>query len=501
MKLSSKRPFIFSLFFWVFVGVFVLLQFFTLHTSPLPWFDETFFASIAWHWANTGKLVPQVAIFTEVKLYGPIYFWLTGISFQLFGFSIASFRLVNLMAGGVVVWLSSGLFGQLYQHYLPQQPNWRLWQKGWWLLLLTDPLYYLVMHEGRMDLLALSFALGSIYLLMPGLLRAQTLPWYQVAASGLMVALASLTTPRVAFIFVPLTVALVWQWRRQLPLLMLWGGCIIGLYSSWIYVAFGSLTSFVDTYLGQNEAIKDSLVGWFVGGVGYVPRHSYVLIVTAFLASVLLLCKYPRRFWVAPIMVGLGSIGLFYCLVRDYGQYSVFILPFYYLLVFYSLSQLPARRYHLQMYPLVLLAMFNLSYFALKNLQVVASLHQRKPQQATQFVQKHIPKGARVIGEPMYFYAVLQAGSHYQYMDLYGTTADREARHRTQYKYQYLIVTDHLQQRKPAIVKYYLSQGKFRRVARLAIAPSALGREITRWGLLSSVERAGYNCVIYRRIF
>lgn len=499
-KLANKKALFFSVFFGAFVVCFVCLQLLTLSVSPLPWFDETLFASIAWQWANNGSLAPQVAIFTEVKVYGPIYFWLTGSSFQLFGLGIASFRWVNLLAGVAVAWLGSGLFRQLYQHWQSNMHHWARWQKAWWVLLLTDPLYYLVLHEGRMDLTALSFALASIYILMPVLLKSQALPWYRVWLSGVLVALAALTTPRVCFIFVPLLLVLLWQWHKQWGRLLVWGASIVSVYALWIFTAFDSIQDFANTYLGQSQVIKASLVGWYLGGVGYIPRHSYLLIVIALLVSLFLLWQQRSKLLIAPIGIFIGSIALFYPLIRDYGQYSVFILPFYYLLVLYGLSQLPTGRYYVKYVPLVLLAVFNLGYFTLKNAQVLASLPQRQPAPITQFVQQYIPKGSRVIGDPLYFYAVLQAGSDYQYIDLYGTDVEREARQRTQYQYQYMIVTDHLRKQNPRLVSYYLSQGKFEKVARLEIPASSLSQRIAKWKLVSNAEDNGYNCVIYQRL-
>lgn len=495
-----KASFIFSLFFWVFIALFIAVQLFSLTTSPLPWFDETLFASIARHWSQTGKLVPQVAIFTEVKLYGPVYFWLTGSIFKLFGFGIVSFRLVSLLAGIGCVWVGSLIFKKLYLHCEPQG-RWIKWgQKCWWLLLFTDPLYTLVMHEGRMDLLALLFALGSIYVVLPVLLQASfVLPLRKAVVAGVLLALAALTTPRACFIFVTLTIMLFWQWRKQWRNLLGWGISILLIYSTWIYTAFNGLQDFANAYLGQSKVINASLVGWFVGGVGYVPRQSYLLVGVTILAAVFTLIKKPRRLFIPLILVMLGGIGLFYVLVRDYGQYSVFILPFYYLFIFQGLSLQPVQWRNWLVYPFALLLMFNLAYFSLKNIQVMASLGQRQPHQVTQFVQKHIPKGARVIGEPMYFYAVLQAGSNYQYMDLYETLETREARQRIRYKYEYLIITDHLRWRKPKVVQYYLQNSKLKQIARFEVPASALSQKIARLGLLSGVEDKGYNCIIYKR--
>jgi len=495
---------LFGVFFWVFIILFTITQLVTLDKVPLPWFDETFFASIAHQWMQTGNLTPQVAIFQEVKLYGPIYFWLTGTSLKLLGFSIFSFRLINLICGFGVVWISSlilkhfiHLSGEVSENFKQNL------LKLWWVLLLTDPLYHLVLHEGRMDLLALFWALSSIYLILPFLRPSSHqsgLSW-RFLLSGTLVAIAALTTPRVCFIFVPLGLVLLWQCRQQLHLLLIWGGAILGIYAIWVWVAFGSLSALVDYYTGDNPFVNTSAVSWYMGGVGYIPHQSYPLIFSALLGLLTLGIPKLTRLVQPYVFIALMSIGLFYLLVHDYGQYSVFILPFYYFLVLYGLSQRPWQLKNPLIYPVCFLLMLNLGYFTLKNAQTLASWQQRNPAIATQFVQKHIPKGSRVVGEPRYFYAVTQAGSQYQYMDLYETLEAREIRQRTQFKYQYLIVTDHIRWRKPRVVQHYLQKGKFKEFARLTVPRSYWTQQIARLGLVSQVERDGYNCVIYERVF
>ena len=494
----------FRIFFWIFTILFTVTQLFTLDKVPLPWFDETFFASIAHQWIQTGSLTPQVAVFQEVKLYGPIYFWLTGATIKLLGFSVFNFRLMSLICGFGVVWISS----LILKHFILQShESSDIFKqhvlKLWWVLLLTDPLYYLVLHEGRMDLLALFWALSSIYLLLPFLTQTaqQSCLPRRFLLSGILVALAALTTPRVCFIFVPLGLVLLWQCRQKLHLLLIWGGVIVGIYALWVGVAFGSLSAFITYYAGDNPFVSTSAVEWYMGGVGYIPKQSYPLIINALLGLLAIGFQKRIRLFQPYILIALASIGLFYGLVHDYGQYSVFILPFYYFLVLYGLSQKPWKLKNLLIYPVCFLLLLNLGYVSLKNLQTLASWQQRKPSIATQFIQKHVPKSSRVVGEPRYFYAVTQAGSQYQYMDLYETLETREIRQRIQFKYQYLIVTDHIRWRKPQVVKHYLQKGQFKEIARLKVPPSYWATQIARLGLVSQTEHDGYNCVIYQRVF
>lgn len=500
VKISTLLNYI----FWLFIALFAVVQVITLDKSPLPWFDETFFASIAHQWSLTGHFTPQVAIFQEVKLYGPIYFWLTGSSFKLLGFSAFSFRLVNLISGIGVVWVSGLIIKQITKNSKPndQTSANRVLLKWWWVLLLTDPLFYLVLHEGRMDLMALFWALSSIYVLLPFLTKTQTQGKLvtRFILSGFLVVLAALTTPRVSFIFVPFSMLLLWHCRRKFYLFIVWGVTIVGLYAIWVFTAFGSINALIAYYTGNNPFANISMTEKFVGGFGYIPRQSYPLIASAILGFLMVILQKTIKIFHPFVWIALASIGLFYPLIHDYGQYSVFIIPFYYFFIFYGLSIKALHFKNLMLYPLIFLLIINVGYFTLKNMQVLASWEQRKPTSVTKFIQKHIPKGARVVGEPMYFYAVTQAGSQYQYMDLYETLETREARQRQKFKYQYLIVTDHIKWRKPAVVKHYMQNAQLKELARLSTPSSYWSQQIARLGLISDVEQNGYNCVIYKRV-
>ncbi|MDW7695189.1 hypothetical protein R9C00_28630 [Flammeovirgaceae bacterium SG7u.111] len=149
------------------------------------------------------------------------------------------------------------------------------------------------------------------------------------------------------------------------------------------------------------------------------------------------------------------------------------------------------------------LVLFNVAFFSLKNCQVVASVGQRSPQIALEFVQKNIPKGSKVVGEPMFFYAVTEAGSEYQYYDLYESLEERERKHREEWGYDYLIVTQKSYAMRAINADYYLSKAELEEVARLELRPNtATGWFTTPFGLplLSKGENVGYSSVLYKRV-
>ncbi|MGB0524399.1 MAG: hypothetical protein ACPGJS_15620 [Flammeovirgaceae bacterium] len=163
-------------------------------------------------------------------------------------------------------------------------------------------------------------------------------------------------------------------------------------------------------------------------------------------------------------------------------------------------------RKQLFLLPIFALLAYNGLFFILKNAQAIAGAQQRDHQLAEKFIAKHIPAGSKVVGEPLYFYAVLKNGSDFQYLNLYENLAIREKYHRENYKYDYLLVTDHLKMRDTqGCIDYYLSQAEFEQVAELNIKESKWAKIISNlniggFPLLSNVEKHTYSAVIYKRI-
>ena len=88
-----------------------LWHFWALPYSPLPWFDETFFASITHSFINGSgfqlAVCPLQSNGEPVLLYGPVYFLLTGLITKTLGFGLFSFRLANLLGAIVSIFLFS----------------------------------------------------------------------------------------------------------------------------------------------------------------------------------------------------------------------------------------------------------------------------------------------------------------------------------------------------------------------------------------------------------
>jgi 4-amino-4-deoxy-L-arabinose transferase-like glycosyltransferase len=468
--------------------LYLLWHILTLSYYPLPWFDETYFASISLDFIQHGTFVPQVAYHAregrEALTYGPVYFFLTGLSQKLFGLGILQFRIVNLLFGFLCILVSLKIIGSK--------------ELGFTAILFLgifalDPFFNLCMHEGRMDLTALFFALLSLYFVLKD-------GGKHIFYSAISASFALMTTPRSAIVIFGVVMILLmnaYKDNKYKPLVQ-WSFTLLALYALWLFYAFGDPLQYLDYYKAlqnnENQVNHD-----FLGGRFYIPRQEYVLISVAVFSVVFNFIKKKIDFPDLLSSVSIAVILLFYVIVLDWGPYSALIIPFYYILIF-NKDEFTWSFSNPKLYMLMILLTHNVSYFTIKSAHIISSMQQRDPALADKFVTGHIPAGSKVVGDALYFYAVKKSGSDYQFFDKYASLEIREQRHREDYNYDYIIITDQSLKREPEAVAIYLENSRFKKVAELNIAPSVLNQKISALGLVSNTENSGYNAVIYLRI-
>ena len=145
----QSTKFLTLVFFVMWIGYHLA----TLSLSPLPWFDEVFYASISESFRYNGTLILSIAPDHlpggEALSYGPVYFMLTAWVTDLIGFNIFSFRLANFAFGSAALVL-------FYQKFILNQAR-----SATTLLcgaiLFTDPLMHAGLHSGRMEGVAFFF--------------------------------------------------------------------------------------------------------------------------------------------------------------------------------------------------------------------------------------------------------------------------------------------------------------------------------------------------------
>jgi hypothetical protein len=122
----------------------------------------------------------------------------------------------------------------------------------------------------------------------------------------------------------------------------------------------------------------------------------------------------------------------------------------------------------------------------------LSTINARSQTLALNFVKKHIPKGSKVIGDATYYYAVVQNGSTYEYIDKYGTLENRELVLRTKYHYKYIIVSDIEKDRYLDAFKYFNAKSKLKLLATLDLP------QVKKVFLLSGFDSRTYSCKLYK---
>ena len=200
---------------------------------------------------------------------------------------------------------------------------------------------------------------------------------------------------------------------------------------------------------------------------------------------------------------------LFHCLVFDTGSYSNLVVPFSYTIIgttaslAYKGERMAAKslRSLIASAPMFLVMTFNILFFTVKFLAIYITAEIRDPRYVNAFIKKHIPGGSRVIGDEMYYYAVRQASSDFQYMHMFKEDDERECYQREVYQYGYLLWSDKLQYTRPALLKVYQQKSRLVQVAAFHFKSQKEFPFIKKiLALLHIPVDKSYNCILFKRI-
>ncbi len=529
----------------------IILKIITISYNPLAWFDEVFFASMSENFWQKGTFHTPIVVFEEeVKIYGFFYFLYTGflpyIFQDIFGFSHTPFyfRIGNLCSGIIFLFI----FYKLLRIYLYFPKKYALFLT---FLLSIDPFFNLCWHEGRMDLTALCF--GYIFLFF---LQIFFLPnnseknikkrFLYLFFCAVCVALALCTTPRMALFFVAF--GLVGFFFGNFQQKFIWFLIVIKaflLYYIWIFWKFDGIYDFLNYYKeGGKLAHQSPFSEHYLGGRGYIPKHEYLIIFLTIFFAVFYFLHRIQNFYKNPtqtkppalkgetprgeglLVPPLGVRGLlllggginiifFYLFVFDYGQYSIYILGFYYILFGFFVYELSlinfknnflVEKFFQKKYILGFLLVFNAFFFLGKNLQIFSDMARKNPQIANEFIAKNIPKNARVIGDATYYYALHNQKKaknvRFQLIDNFEILENRERLQRQKFQYTHVIVTDMLRKKRPELLDFYekkaKEQGKsWKKIAKLYLPTPIIHEKIGQFFRISQMENPAYNAEIF----
>lgn len=421
-------------------AVYVVLHLATVGRSHIPWFDDTFFASIADTLLRTGefKLAVSPLWFDKpVYLYGPTYFVVVAGIFAKLGLGVLQYRLTSLLAAFALLVV---VFRLLRRAGVEK----RLALAAC-VLIALDPIFLEILRVGRMDLPAVLLLLLSFLFLGNARDTAGLTGILNVALSGALAALGILTTPRPGYLLVPVGLILLYRCyvgptRYRLAQLASWTVAFAPFCIAWIAYAFGGI--------GPLLAYFSAFAGDYAGGsFASISIQKPVLALLAFF-TVLKVIKEPKQLLDEfTVFVGLGIV-LFFLLVKNTapfgGGYSILVIPFEYMGLIWLISHCPRRSMPvsapmLRRLALVPLFLLNGAFF----LAIVSSdlllWPSLDPSEAAARIAENIPPGSKVVGDDKFYFLVRQDGSDFQYLQRGGTLAERAKYHRDTYGFDYLI--------------------------------------------------------------
>ena len=428
---------------WAWVIWFILLGYHiaTLPISPLPWFDETYFASMTLHFLETGEFFPDIGpllerYYPQAKAYGPAYFLVTAAFFKTLGFGLIQLRLPALLFGFLFLPLAFKIM-----EFSGIQSRIRLLILG---IMAFDTIFLQNIHSGRMDSMALLCTCFGVFHLLQGFRNER---WLSFAIAGISFGLAILTTPRIAVnLLGPAVMTLMFflwspgQKRFGFGLLVCAG--IIGMYSIWVFWGFGGFSGAYQYFFGRPKEVLyyQNLAEGYVSIRKYIPVFQYPIL--GIFVCFLTVGLYFRRGLDILFWIGLINLVAFYVLVKDTGIYSIFAMPWLYLCLG-SLAQNFSYHKSIPRYftaAFILILGMNFSIFIIKNTTVWLFASSRDTTKVQEQISAQIPKGSRVIGDEVYYYFVKSAGSDFQYLERGAGTDLRKAYHLNTYNFQYIVV-------------------------------------------------------------
>lgn len=316
----------------------LIVNLFTIYTFP-SWFDEAYFANISFNLANgKGFLQDLIPGYNngQVLIYGPVYFFLQSQLIHLFGLDQFVFRLPNLVAGYLSVFL-------LYKILRDRGCN-----QTFSLLFLAAAIVDISLNRnlvyGRMDLVALLFVILALFVANRiGFQKNKSGYLIQWLLVGLLSTAAYLTTPRALFllpiVFVmafyklfvePKSKISAYQWIAAIGASLVFIVPII----LWIQYA-GGFEEYASFFRARENVSSHIGVSFFRSFYDNVTIGIFIVMVLIYFQTVIK----------KPLLIGAVLTYLsFSFFVEEHGPYAAMITPILIAGIFFILSESVSRR-------------------------------------------------------------------------------------------------------------------------------------------------------------
>ena len=294
----------------------------TIRTFP-SWFDEAFFANIAFNLAQgKGLVLDLIPLYFkgEIYLYGPIYFYLQSFLINSFGLQEFIFRLPNLISAYLTIFL---LVNILRQHSI-SRPYWILFV----IAATVDVSLNRNLVSGRMDMLAVVFATSALYLINYSSTKIEKSVYIRWLLVGGLSAIAYLITPRILFllpvVFISGLYKLFFEKHESSSLQKNWLGLGVAILAftlpiaAWIQYT-GGINVYISLFASNTGTSNHIAPSFF--------RSSFDNIGIGLMVF-LSLISYPLIFKDILILGLIATYIIFSLFVNEIGPYAGMIMPF-----------------------------------------------------------------------------------------------------------------------------------------------------------------------------
>lgn len=399
-NLVSLKFKIWELAFFLWFLIWVLYHIYTIRFSPLPWWDEVFFADIADSINETGKMYLRLSLYQihreyEFLLYGPVFFYIQASLIKLFGLSSEVIRMVNLTSGFAIVFLFLWVSGKFKLD--------RLLRIVVAILITTDTLFQSNMNGGRYDLFCCLFFYLALFLFI----FKRSI--YLIPIYGLLFAVSYLTSPRIGVYFLILVILFVYELITSpnrnsayfiiIQYLMLAVVFLVPVLT-WIFTKFNNLQDYFRYVLEIGNDLN--LVGFQIPTKYQIPIFSIWL----FLFITGMIMKKINFF---EILLGIIILNHFIW-IREQGPgpYSVMVMPVVYLSIVLTFNRFRIDAFINKLISglIILVITMNLSILMFKSIILFADKDVRNPKYIIEKLSNVDLKNRNIMASYKYYYII-----------------------------------------------------------------------------------------------
>lgn len=415
------------------LSIFTILYSFHLDKFPNVWTDEAWFINPAYALVTLGKLgttmkVGAIANYTYWQ--PPVFFLLLAASFKLFGFGLIQARMVSVALGFLTVLFTYLLGKKLYSKNVGLLAS---------LLLISNPLFFYICRQSRMDIAVVCFTLIALYFIYIALKESK--PFYYFVSS-LFAMISILSHPNgllglVAIILIILVykvdfkgLKLNLKFKEIISFIF---GIILPLIPYLIYISYdfpefknqfnsniGSSTSNLLTNLITEPSRYILLLSFLNNIEGILLKFMIVTGVILTICGLYYILKdrsFNEKFLIIILLTHITLFALIVANKLNYWYLGI-ILPYWMILILLPFKNINLFRNNglkLNFLKILLIIFLFVNFMGIYHMIPISSNYNYL--EIEYEVQKYIPEGSVVVGEPAYWIALT---NKYTYYDHYG---------------------------------------------------------------------------------